>query len=300
MWRGFRIFGFPIKKEHSVQEEEESNKKKTKNSPAKEMSFWEHLEELRKRLFYSALAWVSLSTLAFIERDIIFDKIILAPKDSSFITYRLLCQLGAWLHVDSLCMQTMSLKIINYNLSGQFMTHMTISMVAGLILAVPFIFYQVWQFIKPALYEKERHYAFGAVYIMSGLFLLGVSFSYFVMVPWTLNFLGTYQVSAAVANQIALESYISTVVSVVFSVGIVFELPVVVYVLAKLGIVTPAFLRKNRKYAFIIVLIVAAIITPPDVFSQTIATIPLWALYEVSIIVAARVSPKNEEDGDKD
>jgi len=283
-----------------VQEEEESNKKKTKNSPAKEMSFWEHLEELRKRLFYSALAWVSLSTLAFIERDIIFDKIILAPKDSSFITYRLLCQLGAWLHVDSLCMQTMSLKIINYNLSGQFMTHMTISMVAGLILAVPFIFYQVWQFIKPALYEKERHYAFGAVYIMSGLFLLGVSFSYFVMVPWTLNFLGTYQVSAAVANQIALESYISTVVSVVFSVGIVFELPVVVYVLAKLGIVTPAFLRKNRKYAFIIVLIVAAIITPPDVFSQTIATIPLWALYEVSIIVAARVSPKNEEDGDKD
>jgi len=300
MWRGFRIFGFPIKKEHSVQEEEESNKKKTKNSPAKEMSFWEHLEELRKRLFYSALAWVSLSTLAFIERDIIFDKIILAPKDSSFITYRLLCQLGAWLHVDSLCMQTMSLKIINYNLSGQFMTHMTISMVAGLILAVPFIFYQVWQFIKPALYEKERHYAFSAVYIMSGLFLLGVSFSYFVMVPWTLNFLGTYQVSAAVANQIALESYISTVVSVVFSVGIVFELPVVVYVLAKLGIVTPAFLRKNRKYAFIIVLIVAAIITPPDVFSQTIATIPLWALYEVSIIVAARVSPKNEEDGDKD
>jgi sec-independent protein translocase protein TatC len=281
-----------------VQEEEETNKKKNKASPAKEMSFWEHLEELRKRLFYSALAWVSLSVLAFIERDIIFDKIILAPKDSNFITYRLLCRLGALLHVDSLCMQSMSLKIINYNLSGQFMTHMTISMVAGLILAVPFIFYQVWQFIKPALYEKERRYAFGAVYIMSGLFMVGVTFSYFVMVPWTLNFLGTYQVSTAVANQIALESYISTVVSVVFSIGIVFELPVVVYVLAKLGIITPAFLRKNRKYAFIIVLIVAAIITPPDVFSQTIATIPLWALYEVSILVAARVAPKDGDGGD--
>jgi len=305
MWRGFRIFGFPINKIHNVQEEEKTNRNKNKAGPAKEMSFWEHLEELRKRLFISALAWVSLSVLAFIERDIIFDKIILAPKDSNFITYRLLCKLGAWLHVDSLCMQSMSLKIINYNLSGQFMTHMTISMVAGLILAVPFIFYQVWQFIKPALYEKERKYASSAVYVMSGLFLLGITFSYFVMVPWTLNFLGTYQVSASVTNQIALESYISTVVSVVFSIGLVFELPVVVYVLAKLGIITPSFLRKNRKYAFVIVLIVAAIITPPDVFSQTIATIPLWALYEASIIVAARVAPKednknNESESDKD
>jgi sec-independent protein translocase protein TatC len=276
-----------------------SNKKKNKSDPNKEMSFWEHLEELRKRLIRSVLAWIALSTLAFIERDIIFDKIILAPKDSNFITYRLLCKLGAFLHVDSLCLPPMSIKIINYNLSGQFMTHMTISMVAGLILAVPFIFYQVWQFIKPALYEKERRYAYSAVYVMSGLFMIGITFSYFLMVPWTLNFLGTYQVSASVANQIALDSYISTVVSVVFSVGIVFELPVVVFVLAKIGILTPAFLKKNRKYAFIFVLIVAAIITPPDVFSQIIVTIPLWALYEVSIIVAKRVTPK-EEDGEDD
>jgi sec-independent protein translocase protein TatC len=273
-----------------------SNKKKNKPGPAKEMSFWEHLEELRKRLTRIVIAWIALSTLAFLERDIIFDKIILAPKDSNFITYRLLCKLGAWLHVDSLCLPPMSIKIINYNLSGQFMTHMTISMVAGLILAVPYIFYQVWQFIKPALYEKERRYAYSAVYIMSGLFMVGITFSYFLMVPWTLNFLGTYQVSSSVVNQIALDSYISTVVSVVFSVGIVFELPVVVYVLAKIGILTPAFLKKNRKYAFIFVLIVAAIITPPDVFSQIIVTIPLWALYEVSILVANRVAPKEEED----
>ncbi|MFZ4704875.1 MAG: twin-arginine translocase subunit TatC [Bacteroidales bacterium] len=273
---------------------------KKKSGPAKEMSFWEHLEELRKRLIRSVLAWIALSSLAFMERDIIFDKIILAPKDSNFITYRWLCKLGAFLHVDSLCLPPMSIKIINYNLSGQFMTHMTISMVAGLILAVPFIFYQVWQFIKPALYEKERRYAYVAVYVMSGLFLIGITFSYFLMVPWTLNFLGTYQVSASVANQIALDSYISTVVSVVFSVGIVFELPVVVYVLAKLGILTPAFLKKNRKYAFIFVLIVAAIITPPDVFSQIIVTIPLWALYEVSIIVANRVAPKEEDDEEEE
>jgi sec-independent protein translocase protein TatC len=282
-----------------VQEETTSKKKKkNKPGPAKEMSFWDHLEELRKRIVRSVIAWVVLSTLAFIERDIIFDKIILAPKDSSFITFRWLCKLGAWLHVDSLCLPPMSIKIINYNLSGQFMTHMTISMVAGLIMAVPFILYQVWQFIKPALYEKERRYAYTAVYVMSGLFMIGITFSYFLMVPWTLNFLGTYQVSASVANQIALDSYISTVVSVVFSVGIVFELPVVVYVLAKLCILSPAFLKKNRKYAFIFVLIVAAIITPPDVFSQIIVTIPLWALYEVSILVANKVAPKKEDSGD--
>jgi len=278
------------------EQEEKSTKKKSKSPPAKEMSFWDHLEELRKRLIRSVLAWVTLSVLAFTQRDIIFDKIILAPKDGSFITYRWLCHLGDWLNVDSLCMKTLSIHLINYNLSGQFMTHMTISMVAGLILAVPYLFYQIWAFIKPALYEKERKYASKAVYVMSGLFMIGISFAYFFMVPWTLNFLGTYQVSTSVANQIALESYISTVVSVVFSVGLVFELPVVVYVLAKIGILTPSFLKKNRKYAFIIVLILAAIITPPDVFSQMMVTLPLWILYEASILVASRVAPKEEEE----
>lgn len=276
------------------EKEENPKKKKSKSSPTKEMSFWDHLEELRKRLIRSVLAWVALSVLAFTQRDIIFDKIILAPKDGTFITYHWLCQLGDWLHMDSLCMKSLSIHLINYNLSGQFMIHMTISMVAGLILAVPFIFYQVWQFIKPALHVKEKKYAGKAVFFMSGLFMIGIMFSYFFMVPWTLNFLGTYQVSASVANQIAIDSYISTVVSVVFSVGLVFELPVVVFVLAKIGILTPTFLKKNRKYAFIIVLILAAIITPPDVFSQMMVTLPLWILYEVSILVASRVAPKEE------
>ena len=260
------------------------------------MSFWDHLEELRKRLIRSVLAWIALSTLAFTQRDIIFDKIILAPKDGNFITYQWLCKLGEWLNMDSLCMKSLSINLINYNMSGQFMTHMTISMVAGLILAVPVVFFQIWQFIKPALYEKEKKYAGVAVFIMSGLFLLGILFAYYFMVPWTLNFLGTYQVSTLVANQIALDSYISTVVSVVFSVGLVFEMPVVVYVLARLGILTPKFLRTNRKYAFVIVLIVAAIITPPDVFSQMMVTLPLWILYEASIIVASRVAPKEEPE----
>lgn len=278
------------------EKEEKSSKKKLKSSPTKEMSFWDHLEELRKRLIRSALAWVALSMLAFTQRNIIFDKIILAPKDGTFITYRWLCQLGEWLHMESMCMKNLSIHLINYNLSGQFITHMTISMVTGFILAVPFIFYQIWQFIKPALHVKEKMYAGKAVFVMSILFLIGILFAYFFIVPWTLNFLGTYQVSSSVANQIALDSYISTVVSVVFSMGLVFELPVVVFVLAKLGIVKPSFLKKNRKYALVLVLILAALISSPDVFSQMIVALPLWILYEASIMVASKFAPEEVEE----
>jgi sec-independent protein translocase protein TatC len=269
---------------------------KRNDDSGKEMTFWDHLTELRKRLMRIILAWFVMTIVAFLNREIIFDKIILAPKDTDFITYKWLCQLGNFLHVDSLCLPPMSLTIINLNLSGQFMTHMTISMFAGLILSAPVIIFQLWQFIMPALYAKEKRYARQAVFIMSFLFFIGVLFSYYLMVPWTLNFLGTYQVSALVANQISLSSYISTVTSTILSVGLVFELPVVVYVLSKLGIITPAFMKKNRKYAFVIILILAAVITPPDVFSQIMVTIPLYSLYEISILVSKRVSPKPDPE----
>jgi sec-independent protein translocase protein TatC len=270
--------------------------KSQNQDPNKEMSFWDHLGELRRRMFRIIIVFLVMAILAFLNREIIFDKIILAPKDGNFITYHWLCKLGDLLNLESLCLKEINISLINFNLSGQFMTHMTISMVAGLILAIPYIFWQIWQFIKPALYEKERLYARKAVFIMSALFLLGILFAYYFLVPWTLNFLGTYQVSTMVDNKIALSSYVSTVVSVVLSVGLVFELPVVIYVLAKVGLITPEFLVRNRKYAFIIVLILAAIITPPDVFSQIIVTIPLWALYEAGILVAKRVTPREEID----
>jgi sec-independent protein translocase protein TatC len=286
---------------------------KKKEDPAKEMTFWDHLTELRKRLIRMILAWLVMTVVAFVNSRFIFDQILLAPKDTSFVTYKWLCKLGdilqtttlgRWLHTEKLCLPPMSIQIVNLNLSGQFMTDMTVSMFAGVILAAPIIIFQLWQFIMPALYVTERRYARRAVFIMSFLFMVGVLFSYYFMVPWTLNFLGTYQVSSLVANQISLSSYISTVTSTILSVGVVFELPVVVYVLAKLGIMTADFLKKNRKYAFVIILIIAAIITPPDVFSQTIVTIPLYGLYEISIIVAKRVSPKidpgPEPDDDED
>jgi sec-independent protein translocase protein TatC len=269
---------------------------KKDDDSGKEMTFWDHLTELRKRLMRMILAWFIMTIIAFLNREIIFDKIILAPKDTDFITYKWLCQLGKFLNVDGLCLAPMSLTIINLNLSGQFMTHMTISMFAGLILAAPVIIFQLWQFVMPALYDKEKRYARQAVFIMSLLFFIGVLFSYYFMVPWTLNFLGTYQVSALVANQISLSSYISTVTSTILSVGLVFELPVVVYVLSKLGIITPAFMKKNRKYAFVIILILSAVITPPDVFSQIMVTVPLYSLYEVSILVSKRVSPKPDPE----
>jgi len=270
--------------------------RKPDDDSGKEMTFWDHLTELRKRLFRMIAAWLVMTVIAFIYSRFIFDNILLAPKNSDFITYKWLCWLGELIHVSTLCLPPMSLTIINLNLSGQFMTDMTVSMFAGLIIASPIIIYQLWQFIMPALYVKERKYARRAVFVMVLLFMLGVLFSYYFMVPWTLNFLGTYQVSETVLNQISLSSYISTVTSTILGVGIVFELPVVVYVLAKLGIVTPKFLKSNRKYALVIILIIAAIITPPDVFSQTIATIPLYALYEISILVAKRVTPASDTD----
>ena len=272
--------------------------------PEKEMTFWDHLTELRKRLIRMVLAWLVMTVVAFANSRFIFDEILLAPKDTTFVTYKWLCRLGELIHVDSLCLPPMELTIINLNLSGQFMTDMTVSMFAGLILAFPIIIFQLWQFVMPALYVTERKYARQAVFVMSLLFIIGILFSYYLMVPWTLNFLGTYQVSTDVANQISLSSYISTVTTTILSVGVVFELPVVVYVLSKIGIVTPDFLKKNRKYAFVIILILAAIITPPDVFSQIMVTVPLYSLYEISILVSKRVSPKPdpdlEDDGDEE
>ncbi len=254
------------------------------------MSFWEHLEDLRSTIVRSVFGITVFTIAAFVNRSIIFDNIILAPKDSGFITNVLLCRLGKFLSMQSLCIENLSLQIINIQMSGQFLTHVYVSMAAGFIVASPYVIYQFWKFIDPALQPEERIYSQRAVVVISMLFLTGVLFSYFIIVPLTVNFLGTYQVSGFVANQISLQSYIGTVISVTLGVGFVFELPVVIYFLTRIGIVTPEFLRRNRKYTLIIVLIIAAIITPPDIFSQILVSIPLMVLYEASIHIAKRVT----------
>lgn len=257
------------------------------------MSFWEHLEELRWRLVKSAGAIIFFGIIAFINREVIFDEIILAPKDSNFISYKALCWLADYINVQTLCLGNFTLDIVNIQMSGQFMTHMTVAMVAGIIAAFPFVFWQIWKFINPALMPKEKKYTKGAVAATSFLFLIGILFSYFLLVPLTVNFFATYQVSEEVKNTISLSSYISTVVSVTLATGIVFQLPIVVYFLTKVGLITPAFLKKNRKYVLVLLLIIAAVITPPDIFSQILVTIPLMGLYEISILLSNRIYKKN-------
>lgn len=257
----------------------------------KEMSFWEHLEDLRGTLMRSIVGIMVFSIAAFLNRSIIFDWVILAPKDSEFITNVLLCRFGRMLSLDSLCFDNLSLQIINIQMSGQFLMHLYVSMAVGLIVASPYVIYQFWKFVVPALKPTEQKYSRRAVLVISVLFFAGVLFSYFIIVPLTINFLGTYQVSGFVANQISLQSYISTVISVTLGVGVVFELPVVIYFLARVGLVNAQFLRKSRKYMLIIVLVISAIITPPDVFSQILVSIPLMALYELSIFIAKKVNP---------
>jgi len=276
---------------------EHTTTKKKPPSPKKEreMSFWEHLEELRWNLVRSIAAVLILGIVAFIFKDFIFDKIILAPIRQDFLTTRLLCGFADFVGVQALCLDNSKLEIINIRMSGQFLTHMYISIMAGVIAAFPYILHEIWSFIKPALKPTEQKYSGGAVFVCSILFLFGVLFSYFLIVPLTINFLGTYQVSEAVANNVSLSSYISTVVSVSLSVGIVFELPVFVFFFTRVGLLTPEFLKKNRKYTLVILLVISAIITPPDIFSQVMVVIPLWGLYELSIVIANRVIKNREK-----
>ena len=261
---------------------------------SKEMSFLEHLEELRWHLLRSALAVLIIAIVAFIFKGIIFDKVILAPKTPEFVTNRLLCTLGTFVNFKALCINAKPFQIININMAGQFTTHIMVSIISGFILAFPYIFFEFWRFIQPALYSKEKRHASGSVFFSSALFLLGVLFGYFVIVPLSVHFLGSYKVSPDVLNQINLVSYISTVSSVVLASGIIFELPILVYFLTKVGLVTPKFLRKYRKHAIVLVLALAAIITPPDIFSQVLVCLPLLVLYEAGIGISKRIIAKQK------
>jgi sec-independent protein translocase protein TatC len=262
----------------------------------KEMSFLQHLEELRWHIIRSVLAIVFFMIIAFIFKNFIFGKIILGPKNPEFITNRLLCQLGELLKTTALCINTKPLNLINIKMSGQLTTHITVAMVSGLILAFPVILWEFWQFFKPALKENEAKYAKGAVFAASMLFFTGVLFGFFMLAPLSIHFLSSYEIDPQVVNQINIRSYIGTLTSICLATGLVFELPIVAFFLTKIGIITPTFMRKYRKHAIVVIFIIAAIITPPDVFSQTLVAIPLLILYEVSIFISSRVMRQKEKD----
>lgn len=262
--------------------------------PPNEMSFLDHLEELRWHLIRSTLAVVIVGTAAFVFRSFIFDTVIFGPKKMDFPTYRLFCEIATSLGFDSaFCADKLPFTIQSRLMSGQFSAHIWTSIWAGFIIGFPYVLYEMWKFISPGLYEKERRNSRGFILIASLLFFLGVLFGYYVVAPLSINFLGTYQVSAEVTNEFDLASYISTVRASVIACGILFELPIIIYFLTKVGLVTPEIMKKYRKIALVIVLILSAVITPPDVASQIIVAIPVLVLYQVSIYISKRVL-KNE------
>ncbi|MFH0841998.1 MAG: twin-arginine translocase subunit TatC [Bacteroidota bacterium] len=258
---------------------------------AGEMSFLEHLEELRWHIIRSVIAIVVFMVIAFVFKNLIFDSIILAPKEPDFFTNRLLCSIS-----DKLCINQEPVNLISIKMSGQITTHIVVALVTGLILGFPVIIYEFWRFLKPALHSNEAKHARGAVMVSSLLFFMGVLFGYFILAPLSIHFLTTYRISEDVVNQINVRSYIGTLTSICLATGLVFELPIIAYFLTRIGIVTPDFMRKYRKHSIVVIFIVAAIITPPDVFSQMLVSIPLLILYEISIFVSAGVMKRRDRE----
>jgi sec-independent protein translocase protein TatC len=255
----------------------------TKSDESKNMSFLDHLEELRWRLVRSAIAIITIAGVLWWFQEWIMDNVFLSMKNPSFPTFRLMCDYF------SICIDEIPVKMQSTTMAGQFSYALLMSILGGVVLAFPFIFYQIWSFVKPGLKHKEKTIVKGLVFYVSLLFFTGILFGYFVVAPLCVQFFGTYQISKDVENIFTVNSYMSTIISTVFYSGLLFLLPVVAYIFAKLGIITPLFLRKYRKHAIVGVLILSAVITPPDLISQVIVSIPIVLLYEISIFVVVAV-----------
>lgn len=253
-----------------------------------DLSFWEHAEVLRRYLIRCLLFVCAASVTAFFFKDFLFNTVICGPATQDFITLGQLCQLGRWMGTGALCFEGAELKLINIELAGQFRWHIIISVVAGFIVSFPFIIAQLWHFVKPALTPSEASKARGTAFYITLLFVAGVSFGYFIITPLTVIFLSSYNLSSQITNQITIGSLIGTVSLLPLSTGILFELPVMIYFLSRIGLLGPGFLKRNRKYAIIIILVTAGIITPStDAFTQLLVSVPLYLLYEFSIRVSA-------------
>ena len=247
------------------------------------MSFLEHLEELRWRLVRAAISVLVVSTVLFIYQEWIMDNLFLSMKHPEFISFRLMCE---WFGV---CIDEIPVRMQSMTVGGQFSYGLMMSVMGGIVISFPFIFYQLWSFVKPGLRQSEKKVVSGLTFYVSLLFFLGIAFGYFIVAPLCIQFFGTYKISGQIENIFTVNSYMSTILSTVFYSGLLFLLPVVAYIFTRLGIITPAFLRKYRKHAIIGVLILAAIITPPDLISQIIVAIPITLLYEAGILVSVRV-----------
>lgn len=256
-------------------------------------TFWGHLEVFRWVIIRCLAVVVGVSVVAFVFKDVLFDDIVLAPLQSDFATYRFLSAVAQWLHMPGLAPEVHTITLININLAAQLFIHISIAFMAGLVVAFPYLTTELWFFVKPALYTNERTAAVRGAVAFVVLFFLGVATSYFVIFPLTVNFLGNYRVSDTVANQISLNSYISTFLTLTFLLGVVFEMPIVAYFFSKIGVLTSDFLKRYRKIALVVIMVLAAMITPStDAFTMLLVVLPLWLLYELSRAVVRQVERK--------
>jgi len=258
-------------------------------SPEKEMSFLDHLEELRWHIIRSLVAIFIFAILAFLAKDFVFGKIILGPSKPDFWTFRMLCKAAVWLNSDALCIRELDFIIQSRKMTGQVTMHITSSFVIGLIVAFPYAFWEIWRFVRPGLYEKERKISSGATFFVSLLFMIGVLFGYFIITPLSVNFLASYKVDPSVMNEFDLGSYVSTVTMLVLACAFLFQLPIIVYFLTQAGIITPSLMKKYRKHAIVVILVLGALLTPPEPVSQVLIAIPLFALYQMSIFISSAV-----------
>lgn len=270
-------------------------------SSEKEMSFLDHLEELRWHVVRAISAIFIFMIVTFVFGKWIFTNIVFAPASVDFITFQYLCKVGHALNmVESLCVEIIPFKVQSRFMTGQFTMHLTASFVLGFILAFPYVFWEIWRFIMPGLHLKERKNSRGAVFFVSFLFLLGISFGYFIMSPLAVWFLSSYSISDMISNEFDITSYVSTITALVFGSGLLFQLPVVVYFLSKVGIVTPGLMKQYRKHAIVGILILGAIITPPDPLSQSLISLPLYLLYEISILISAMVVRRKRKEEEEE
>ena len=263
------------------------------------MSFLDHLEQLRWHLLRSLASVFVFTVIAFLAKRFVFGVVILGPSRIDFVTYRTLCKIADALSIPPLCIEELPFIIQSRQMTGQFSMHMTSSVVIGLIISFPYLFWEIWRFVSPGLHVKERKAARGAVFYVSLLFFLGAAFGYFILAPLSINFLSNYQVDPSILNEFDITSYITTLTMLVVASALMFQLPVVIYFLSMSGLVTAQWLRAYRRHAIIVILLISALITPPDIISQLLIAMPILVLYEVGISIAKRLEKKRAEEFEK-
>jgi len=266
----------------------------------KSMSFLDHLEELRWHIIRSLIAIVVFTVAALLARDFVWGTLILGPTKPDFWTYQMFCKMGQLLGSDYFCIDEMPFIIQSRKMTGQMTMYLGSSIVIGLICTFPYAFWEIWRFVSPGLYDNERHLSRGAVFFVSLLFAMGVLFGYYVIAPVSVNFLGGFQVDPSIMNEFDITSYVGTMITLVLACGLLFQLPIVVFFLTKAGLVTPTFLITYRKHAIVVILVLSALITPPDVISQLLVSFPLLILYQVSIYISRIVQRKEVKRREND